>query len=418
MGQNFPHTRSRKASRPSPASVFSLVEVMVAMVIGMLGIIVMMQMFSVFEGQKRTTTGGDDAINSGAASLYRIERDMQQSGLGISAAPLIGCTLSGLSAAGSANLALAPVSINPEVTPGNPLITGQDANTDTLLLISGNGSGTVDGDVLNSAVAAGATSYPVHTPTSFALGDRVVATRNTRTNPCAVNLATIVAPAPAAGVALTVSTAAPAALASGDLLFNLGAAPIARAYAIRGGNLTVCDYTAANCGSAANNGDPAVWVPIANNIVSLRAQYGRDTTDAPPAATVSSRMDGAVDVWDQIHLWDQAAWLAGSVSADPAKDTAACALLRVAAVRIALVARNSQPEKTLAGGAHVTLAGPFWAGSDLAAQGADAVQAAAVAISLPSPDPSWPTWQDFRYKVFQTVIPLRNITIQGAVPEC
>ena len=52
------------------AAGFSLVEVMVAMVIGLLGIIVMMQMFSVFEGQKRTTTGGDDANSSGAVSLY------------------------------------------------------------------------------------------------------------------------------------------------------------------------------------------------------------------------------------------------------------------------------------------------------------------------------------------------------------
>jgi type IV pilus assembly protein PilW len=397
---------------------FSLIEVMVAMVIGMLGIIVMMQMFSVFEGQKRTTTGGDDAISGGAVSLYRLQRDIQQSGLGISAGPLIGCTVSGLSAAGSANLALAPVSINPEVTPGNPLFTGQDANTDTLLVISGNGSGTVDGDAFNSAVAAGATSYPVHTPTSFLLGDRVVATRRTRTNPCAVNLATIVAPAPAAGVALNVSRAAASALGAEDLLFNLGPAPTARAYAVRGGNLTVCDYTLANCGSAANNGDPAVWVPIANNVVSLRAQYGRDTTDVAPPPTFTARMDGAVDVWDQAHLWDQGAWVAGSVSADPARDTAACALLRVAAVRIALIARNSQPEKTQAGGVHVTPAPPLWAGSDLAAQGVDAVQAAAMAISLPDPDPAWPTGQDFRYKVFQTVIPLRNTTIQGAVPEC
>ena len=360
---------------------------MVAMVIGMLGIIVMMQMFSVFEGQKRSTTGGDDAISSGAVSLYRIQRDIQQSGLGISALPLIGCTVAGLSAAGSANLPLAPVTINPEISPGNPLITGQDANTDTLLVISGNGSGTVDGDVFKSAMVV-PTSYPVHTPTSFALGDRVVAALKTRANPCAVALAKIVAPAPTA-VALTVDTAAAFALASEDLLFNLGPAPSASVYAIRNGNLTVCNYTADNCGSNANNGNSAVWVPIANNVVSLRAQYGRDTTDAPPLPTVSSRMDGAVDVWDQIHLWDQAAWVPGSVSADAAKDTAACALLRVAAVRVALIARNSQPEKTQAGGAHVTPAAPLWAGSDLAAQGVDAAQAAAMAISLPSPDPTW-----------------------------
>jgi prepilin-type N-terminal cleavage/methylation domain-containing protein len=40
------------------ASGFSLVEVMVAMVIALLGILVMTQVFSLFEGQRRTTSGG------------------------------------------------------------------------------------------------------------------------------------------------------------------------------------------------------------------------------------------------------------------------------------------------------------------------------------------------------------------------
>ena len=48
---------------------FSLVEIMVALVIGMLGIIVMMQVFAMFEAQKRTTTGGDDAISSGSIAF-------------------------------------------------------------------------------------------------------------------------------------------------------------------------------------------------------------------------------------------------------------------------------------------------------------------------------------------------------------
>ena len=43
---------------------FSLVEIMIGMVIGMLGIIVMMQIFALSEGQKRTTTGGGDAQNN------------------------------------------------------------------------------------------------------------------------------------------------------------------------------------------------------------------------------------------------------------------------------------------------------------------------------------------------------------------
>ena len=86
---------------------------------------------------------------------------------------------------------------------------------------------------------------------------------------------------------------------------------------------------------------------------------------------------------------------------------------------------TAPPEKPLAGGAHVTPATPVWAGSDGLAVGVDATAAAAVAFALPSPDPGWPTWQDFRYKVFQTVVPLRNIIAidalirpPGGEPSC
>ena len=48
---------------------FSIVEMMIGLVIGMIAIIVMMQVFSVSEGYKRTTTGGDDAQNTFAIAV-------------------------------------------------------------------------------------------------------------------------------------------------------------------------------------------------------------------------------------------------------------------------------------------------------------------------------------------------------------
>ncbi|MBL8412809.1 MAG: PilW family protein [Propionivibrio sp.] len=351
---------------------------MVAMVIGLLGIIVMMQMFSVFEGQKRTTGGGDDAISSGAVSLYGAQRNIQQSGWGISSVEVIGCTVTGL-VVGAAPIPLIPVTIN------SPLITGQDANTDTLLIVSGNGNGSVEGDTIASVPAANA--YDVGRLTGFSAGpppDRVVAVPQTRPAPCNLALTTVT------GVVFpnVLVSAGFAGIVPGDKLFNLGTAPTVRAYAVRNQNLTVCDYTTSDCGLAANNGDTTVWVPVANNVVSLRAQYGRDNTD------MAAAMDGVVDVWDQTR--PVPAFPAGSNTAN------ACALIRASAVRIVLVARSSQPEKTAdwpALTAHVTPAAPLWAGS------------AAAAISLPDPDPTWPTGLDFRYKVFQTVVPLRNVHI-------
>jgi type IV pilus assembly protein PilW len=388
---------------------------MVAMVIGLLGIIVMMQMFSVFEGQKRTTTGGDDANSSGAVSLYGVQRSIQQSGWGLSTVPIIGCTATGIwsSVAGAPSIAipLVPVTIN------SALITGQDLNTDTLLIVSGNNNGTVEGFNIDSA--AGNVYNILFSPTSFSAGpppDRVVAVPQVRPTPCNLVMTRVTAIAVPPTATVTVADAAGyGAVSTSDKLFNLGPAPTVRAYAIRNQNLTVCDYTLNNCGLVANNGNAAIWVPIANNVVSLRAQYGRDTT-----TTATGFMDGIVDVWDQT-----VATTATPISTTLSKNTAACALIRVSAVRIALVARNSQPEKTSDWPAltvHVTPAAPLWSGSDAVAQGIDAAAAAAVAIDLTdvslSPSLTWPTWQDFRYKVFQTVVPLRNVTSMGVVPEC
>jgi type IV pilus assembly protein PilW len=407
---------------------------MVAMVIGMLGIIVMMQVFGVFESQKRTTTGGDDAISSGAISLYGIQREMQQSGWGVSNVQLIGCSVSGLFAwDATVAIPLAPVTIYPSqgaavATPaGYPVIPDPDANTDILLVVSGNGNATVEGNNIESLPAAnvyavnGAADFsPAQAGPPALVADRVVGVPRARPTPCALASSTV----SAAVVGPNVTVAAGfAGITNGDRLFNLGKAPTVRFYAIRNQNLTVCDFMATDCradltGLSVADTD-AIWVPIAHNVVSLRAEYGRDAASAVPLPPSGIAMSGVVNRWDQT----------APVPASPyaAKNTQACGLVRVAAVRLALVARSSQPEKPLAGGAPVTAAARawtdlLWMGSDDAAHTADATEAANVAIDLSQsifPVPTaWPQWQDFRYKVFQTVVPLRNITSQGAVPEC
>lgn len=399
-------------------SGFSLVEVIVAMVIGLLGIIVMMQMFSVFEGQKRTTSGGDDAISSGAVSLYGIQRNIQQSGWGINSVKLMGCSVGGLLANAATTIPLVPLTIyrsngsGIDTPTGFPVIPAPDPNTEVLLLMSGNGNGTVEGDVVNSGGAGQV--YSVHTPAAFSAGppkDRVVAVSQAWPPLCNTNnlVLTTIASIDAVGGTVTVDAAAAYSVVPDDRLFNLGNSPTVRVYAIRNGNLTVCDFRANDCGAAANSTNSSIWVPIANNIVSLRAQYGRDTTAAA--------MDGVVDVWDR-----NVATAATPVSTTATKNTAACGLTRISAVRFVLVARSNQPERRLDGSLtstlYVTPGVPLWAGSDTVAAALDATEAGAVAFTLPNPDPSWPTWQDFRYKVFQTTVPLRNITTLGVVPEC
>ena len=199
---------------------------------------------------------------------------------------------------------------------------------------------------------------------AFAVGDQVVAQFQPRPAPCNLAMEPVTA---IAGTTVSVATGAANNL---GILFNLGQAPKVLAYAVRAGNLTVCDYIANDCSVAGSVANTAIWVPVASNIVSLRAEYGRDTT-AP--------MDGTVDAFDQTA---------------PAN---ACDWSRISAVRFALVARNSELDK-----ASVTTAAPTWAAG------------ASAPIDLTADA----NWQNYRYKTFQTIVPLRNMAWQGAQSGC
>jgi type IV pilus assembly protein PilW len=82
---NFkPHSRARAAG-------FTLVEMMVGMLIGLVAIIVMFQVFAVSEAQKRTTAGAGEAQQNGVTSLFLMERDARMAGYGLGYLPLLGC---------------------------------------------------------------------------------------------------------------------------------------------------------------------------------------------------------------------------------------------------------------------------------------------------------------------------------------
>ena len=345
---------------------FSVVEMMIGLAIGMVAIIVMMQVFSASEGYKRTTTGGNDAQNNGAIALYALQRDIRQSGLGTSAFPLIGCNVT-LRAGVTLN-SISPITIN------HASIPAADAG-DTLLVVYGNGPGSSEGEQVEAkpslttytiaAAAAGASS-----PGAFVVGDRVVAQFQARPSPCNLSMEAVTA---VAGTAVSVATGV---ANSGGTLYNLGQAPKVLVYAVRGGNLTVCDYIANDCSAVGSVANAAIWVPIASNVVSLRAEYGWDT---------SAPMDATVDTY------------ALSTPTALAAATTQCLWARRSALRFALVARSSELDN-----ASVTASAPTWAGG------------ASAPIDL-SADASW---QRFRYKTFQTVVPLRNMAWQGVQAGC
>jgi type IV pilus assembly protein PilW len=351
--KTLPHT-----APPTTARGFTLVEVMVAMVIGMIGLIIMLQVFAAAEGQRRSTTGTGDAQGSGAMALYALQRDIRQAGFGFSALNALGCPLT-LPAPASRTLAqLAPVVINPPTAD----VPAGDANSDTLLVAFGSGNGPPEGDVVTAVMGLG---LGLRSAGAFVTSDWVIAGPSAPTVGCALTLATVTAVTP------PVITVPGSGAVDGGTLFNLGQNPRILAYAVRAGNLTVCDYRAADCGAACTAADgtcSANWVPIVNNVAALRAQYGH-------ASTATS----GVDTWDQVTPQQPN---------PPNQDALACSWARTSALRIVVVARNSQVDRD-----QITQAAPVWAGSG----------GAAINLSARA------NWQNYRYRTFETVIPIRNL---------
>ena len=355
---------------------FSLIEIMIGMVIGALGVALMLQLFAASEGQKRTVTGGGDAQTDVSIALNILRSDIGMGGYGL-VYTMMGCNLQ--LRAGVTLAAMGPVVINHASIPAG------DPNTDTLLVIYGSSNYLTDGQEIVSPSTA--PTYTVRSAVAFAQGDWVIAVNSA--GPCTpatpsipnpmvldtITAAPTVAPVPpalAGSYNLTVAAHAGTAVLGGTL-FNLGQAPIVRAYAVRNGALTMCDYIANEC----SQNDPALWLPMIGNIVSLRAQYGRDT--ATPVPTPIGQTTYRVDTYDQ------------------ATPTTACGWLRTPVVRLALVARSDQYEKDT-----VTAAAPIWDGS------------AGNAIDLSTNT----HWSNYRYKLLQTVAPIRNMAWMGVQTGC
>lgn len=321
---------------------FSLVELMVGIVVAMAAVIVITQIFKVSEGQRRNTTGGDDAQTTGAIAVSLLQRDLRQAGQGFSNAQMLDCQLN--LGNGRSVAELVPVFINP------PGITAGDNDTDVLLISYGSGWGSPEGSLINSQ--PGAATYSVTAPQAFQPGDRVVATPQSRASPCTLDLTGLAAAPAATNVTVSLGTAN----VSNGTLFNLGRAPRFVAYAVRSGRLTSCDFLTQNCADAA----PANWTEVADGVVSLRAEYAKDT---------SATRDAAVDAYDQTA------------------PTTSCGWSRVVGLRLALVARSRQAETSA-----VAASAPSWAGS------------APITLGSTNAD-----WQLYRYKTFETTVPLRNI---------
>ena len=106
----------------SSQSGFSLVELMIGMTLGLVGMLIVAQVMSTNASFQATTNAAGEAQTIGNLSLYTIERDLKQAGFGISTPALLGCLLTGRNNSSAIDISepLYPVNINDGATNEDP----------------------------------------------------------------------------------------------------------------------------------------------------------------------------------------------------------------------------------------------------------------------------------------------------------
>jgi type IV pilus assembly protein PilW len=333
---------------------FTLVEVLVSMLIGLLGILVMFQVLSLWESLKRTTAAGSDAQVAGTVAMYSLERDLREVGMGFGmgvdggAVPSWNRTIAS-NAGGVATFPLVPVQI----------VQGASDTPDQITALYGNSSLFVSTQKFKAATTTSKVidgSYG-----GFKVDDWVGACLETGGN-CDFRKVTSVA---------TVGQVdhATGSIATGTgFVYNLGPLPQRNVWSVQSGKLyrqnTIFPSTAGALGEL---------VEVADNIIDLQAEYGIDANE-----------DGKIGTAD----WTVTA---PASAADWAK---------VIAIRVALLSRSQQFEKV-----DVTTTAPFWAG--------DAAGHSFAMVDIPTASGDVARWQRYRYRVYEQVIPLRNMVWGG-----
>jgi type IV pilus assembly protein PilW len=381
---------------------FSMVELMVAMVISLIGVIIIFQVFETSEGVRRTATSGGDAQQNGAVALYFMERDLRNAGMGINDTIYAGCNMIGSDSART----------TPNFPPlGNPMIlapafvtAGANAQTpDQFAVFYGSQNQIGNSTTLVANMILPTSPLTVQSRFAFRPGDLLlllepgsgkncvfmevtslpaIPSNQVNHDPGAYGASFTARFNPAAGMGVTYGGANTGSVTR---VFNLGnlhddvnfpasqnvTLPVYNLYSVAANNT----LTVSNAFVIA--GGVPVVNSVADNIVHMRADYGVDD------GSVGLANDGILDRYiSTAPNWSQ-----------------------VIAVRVAVVARSALAEKPAGGGAtcNTTTVYPTWSGGPPVGPPATGTMTNR-GFDLSSD----PNWQCYRYRVFETTVPLRN----------
>jgi type IV pilus assembly protein PilW len=355
----------------------SLIETMVGLTLGLLITLVITQVWGTFEGQKQRTVNSSAAQMNGLLALTELEQDMREAGAGLTDTVAFSC-VNTFSYYASGSTTVMPI---PAYAGGLSMvpvqITDGGTGSDTLTLKRSSDLLGAIPATITKAMPSSSAELNLNYTTGFTSGDVVVAV-DTATGNCTVMQVTQVQ-----GAALKLQhnpggtdTYNPSssiqnsngwpAYATGSRIEKIGQL-IAHTYSVSSTNLS--------------NPLASTSSILAADIVSLKAQYG--------IANVGSQ---------DVNAWVAATATTGWNVLDTTK------VKRIKAVRAVVVARSSKREGTDvtapckdSSGTVVNPNGPcVWSDSepvlDLSAN-AD--------------------WKKYRYRIYQTIMPLRNVIWAG-----
>lgn len=374
---------------------FSMIELMISIVIGLLALGFATRMVVSSERNKQAAVGGSDAMQNGVLALFSLQRELNQAGWSINDPLIAGCDTVFADSANYDMLTAARggATVKPLAA---VVIEANGSAPDRISINAGTSMSNTGMARLSGNYAVGATAIDIDrapygfnaTATVPAGGDViVVAPELAGASRCALaQVSGVVAPATPNGQnQLLIAAGGNNRFNAGGLgvafsslqarLFNLGpAANLSfHTWSVDRGFLQLRASNLAGASAAPSS--------VTDNIVSFKAQYGLDTR-------VGTQFTPELGM--QVSTW--AATMAGDPDSDGVAGSAGD-YQRIAAVRLAVVARSRAPERAGTNGVcSATTALPTVFGATVN-----------VAVTGDTVD-----WKCYRYRTFQTIVPIRN----------
>lgn len=371
---------------------FTIVEVMIGLALSMLSMLVIVQLFSMSDARKRATTGAAEAQQTANVSVYQLTRIVRLAGAGLTQArSLWGCPIQAYrggtqilppsSTFASAPSAFVNVYSRYPTVRAIPLLilpaAAPDAVSDVIVVIAGNSEtgqaelqvlgqpaeATLSVQRLNGVRALDLILVTVPSAISNCLIGQVDTTINATSAPNTLPLG-------GAGTNYTATGLGGSAYNSASVPLPLGTTPMFTMFGVDS-NKSLSQFDLLNLTGTATS-------VVAENVVDMRALYG----------VVSANGSGPI-AWQAPNAapWDVASLTAGTTAALDLVD-------RIRAVRIAMVFRGTEPVRD------------------------DSPPTSYVVfpdIASPITVPISAADQPYRYQVYDTVVPLRNLNY---VPQC